>query len=160
MAAHPELCIQHRGVTLPEPENNNPIATIKLYKSDNASTRITGGNLQIWTSPNNYQYQRQSVSFQFQDTTETAAEDIRDINNTLITRAGDPVRVLTLSGLNLSDPYVLVTTDFSDAAAATSSMRPPTCCALTMQAMRRSRASIQTARQSTTRSRPISATGG
>ena len=113
MAAHPELSIQHRSVTLPEPENKNPISTIKLYKSNNAATRINSNNLQIWTSSNNYQYQQQSLNFQFQETTEIATEDIKDIGNSVITRAGDPVRVLTLGGLNLSDPYVLVTTDFS-----------------------------------------------
>jgi len=32
----------------------------------------------------------------------------------LVTRQGDPMRTLTLSGFRLTDPYVLVTTDFAD----------------------------------------------
>ncbi|MBN2294488.1 MAG: hypothetical protein JXM70_18815 [Pirellulales bacterium] len=114
MAKHPELCIQHRSVTRPEPVNNNPIATIKLYKSNDAPTRIKKENLQIWTSPNNYRYEQKSVDFKLQESIETAPEDVIDLHNNVITRKGDKIRVLALSGLNLTEPYVLVTTNFSE----------------------------------------------
>jgi hypothetical protein len=110
--AHPDLCIQHRSVTLSEPVSDDPIAVIKLFKSDDTPTRISKDHLQIWTSSNNYRYERQSLDFQFRQSVEKAEHDVVDINNAVITRAGGRVRVLTLSGLEIAAPYVLVTTDF------------------------------------------------
>ena len=114
IAEHPELCIQHRSVTLPAPANANPVAMIKLFKNDDEPTRIKKDNLQIWTSADNYRYKQKRVEFQFEETIETAEETVVDIQNRVVTQAGDSVRVLTLSGLNLTDPYILVTTSLTD----------------------------------------------
>jgi len=47
---------------------------------------------------------------------EPSAKDVRGLHGDLVTKKGDPVRTLTLSGFRLSDPYILVTTDFVDGA--------------------------------------------
>lgn len=96
--AHPELRIKRRTDDLPADLETKAIHTIRLVKGNDAPTRITKEHLQIWTSKNNWQYQRKQVDFQFAD----AVEKI----------GGRSMRVVTLSGLNLVDKFVLVTTDF------------------------------------------------
>ena len=48
---------------------------------------------------------------------EPARKDVYDVCDELLTRKGDPVRTLTLSLFALDDPYILVTTDFTDGPA-------------------------------------------
>ena len=90
------------------------IRAIRLTKRDAAPTRITKEHLEIWTSRDNYRYQRALVAMEFSDSIEPSSREVRDQNGRVLTRKGDPVRVLTLSGLNLKDRFVLVTTDFRD----------------------------------------------
>ncbi|MHB9132406.1 MAG: hypothetical protein ACYDBB_15150 [Armatimonadota bacterium] len=111
---HPELRIQRRSDDMPSWAATATVASIRLTKRDAAPTRITKDHLQIWTSPDNWRYQPAAVSFDLQETVETAPRDVRDQFGTLLTREGDPVRVLTLSGLQLTDKYILVSTDFTD----------------------------------------------
>ena len=98
--AHPELRIKRRMDDLPAGIETKAIRTIRLVKRGDAPTRITKEHLQIWTSQTNWQYQPKQIEFQFADSIEKS-------------KAGQPVRVLTLSGLNLADKYILVTTDFT-----------------------------------------------
>ncbi len=113
VAEHPEYCIQHRTSAFPEPNRNEPIHTIKLFKSDDRPTRIKKENLQIWASSNNYQYQRLDVEFELEQVFETARKDVDTLSKGRITNKGDRVLVLRLTGLNLTAPYVLVTTDLT-----------------------------------------------
>jgi hypothetical protein len=114
---NPNLRIRRQTGDLPADIATIPIHAIKLYKKDNSPTRITKEHLQIWTSRLNYRYQKCDINFDFQDSIETAAKDIYDINDVLITKKGDPVRVLTLSGFRLTDPFIMVTTDFTQGPA-------------------------------------------
>jgi hypothetical protein len=102
--AHPELRIKRRTDDLPGDFATKAIQTIRLVKSNDAPTRISKEHLQIWTSENNWQYQRKQVDFQFTDTVEKIAGD-------------KSARVLMLSGLNLTDKFVLLTTDFEQGKA-------------------------------------------
>jgi hypothetical protein len=52
------------------------------------------------------------VKFTVAETVEPAKRDVRDQNGNILTHEGDAVRTLTLSGLNLEDKYILITTDF------------------------------------------------
>ncbi len=114
VARHPELRIQRRDGDLAEYATPPCICTIRLRKADAALTRITKDHLEIWTSPNNYRYQRAKVAFTFSQSVEKSLREVRDLRGKVLTRKGDLVRVLTLSGLNLRDRYILVTTNFRD----------------------------------------------
>lgn len=111
---HPQLRIRRRMDDAPAGKLDAPIAGIRLVKRDASPTRISKDHLQIWTSDSNYRYERRDVAFQLSDAVVPATHDVRDWVGALLTRKGDPVRVLTLSGLQLTDRYVLLTTDFTD----------------------------------------------
>ncbi|NQU09994.1 hypothetical protein HQ590_04330 [bacterium] len=112
--AHPELRIKRRTDDLDPAVIAAPIHTIRLTKKDAAPTRIRKENLQIWTSDLNCRYVRREMPFAFAETVEPSPVEVRDIYGNLLTAPGAPVRVLTLAGLALTDPYFVVTTDFSD----------------------------------------------
>lgn len=112
--AHPNLRIRHRPDDSVKKVSNVPICAIKLVKKDASTTRITKEHLQIWSSQSNCCYQQLNVDFTLQESVQPSLHEVRDINGVLIVKEGDPVRVLTLSGFRLTDPYILVTTDFTD----------------------------------------------
>jgi len=112
--AHPELRIQRRSDDLPADVDQAVVTTIRLIKQDASATRITKEHLQIWTSNANWQYRRANVSFAFSDAVEKASRTVWDLTGKVLTLPGQPVRVLTLSGLKLKDKYVLITTDFTE----------------------------------------------
>ena len=110
---HPELRIKRRTDDIPAWAADATIATIRLVKRDAAPTRITRDHLQIWTSPDNYRYRRVTPKFAWSESIERSRQEVRDNRGNLLIQRGDPVRVLTLSGLPLRDRFVLVTTDFA-----------------------------------------------
>ena len=111
---YPNLRIRHKPDNSIEDISNVPICAIKLVKRDDSTTRITKEHLQIWSSQFNYRYQQLNVDFTLQESVQPSLLEVRDINGVLITKKGDPVRILTLSGFRLTEPYILVTTDFTD----------------------------------------------
>jgi hypothetical protein len=111
---HPELRIKRRTDDLPAGIDQAVVTSIRLIKKDDSPTRITKEHLQLWTSETNWQYQQAKVDFTFADTVEKAPREVCDNRGNVLTRAGQPVRVLTLSGLNLTSRQVLITTDFAD----------------------------------------------
>ena len=114
---HPHLRIRHKPDASIQDLSHVPICTLKLVKRDDSPTRVTREHLQIWTSPLNYRYQRLNVDFTVRETVEPSSREVRDVQGALVTKQGDPVRTLTLSGFRLTDPYVLVTTDFTEGPA-------------------------------------------
>jgi hypothetical protein len=111
---HPELRVKRRTDDLPTDIEQSVVSSLRLIKKDASPTRITKERLQLWTSDTNWQYQQAKVDFTFTDTVEKAPRDVCDNRGNVLTRAGQPVRVLTLSGLNLTSKQVLITTDFAD----------------------------------------------
>jgi len=118
---HPELRIKRRMDDIPADNATRPIATIKLFKKDDSPTRISKEHLQIWASSDNYQYKPLDITFEVQESVEMAGHDIINMlgnvyhnYSTLLTRKGDKIRTLTISGLHLTEPYILVTTDFKE----------------------------------------------
>ena len=91
-----------------------PVKRIRLIKSDDTPTRITQDHLQIWTSLHNYRYQLYTGPIRFEDRVEPSPRDVYDYYGKQVTALGEPVRVLTLDGLDLPDSFVAVTTDFKD----------------------------------------------
>ena len=109
---HPETRIQRRPLESAPDLLAQSIRTIRLYKRDDSPTRITRDHLQIWTSPNNYRYQPYQGPLRFSDRVELSSREVLDYYGNLITARDQPIRVLTLEGLDLSDRYVAVATDF------------------------------------------------
>jgi len=114
---NPHLRIKRRTDDLRPGVESAAIRTIRLTKKDDSPTRVTAERLQIWTSDLNHRYQQTPVRFDFSESVEPSPREVRDVYGNLITRKGDRVRVLTLNGLNLTDRYVLITTDFTDGPA-------------------------------------------
>ncbi|MBL9216803.1 MAG: hypothetical protein JNG83_15100 [Opitutaceae bacterium] len=110
---HPAMRLQRR----PEPARDaGPVAAIRLIKADAAATRLRPEHVRIWTSPDNYRYQLQPGVPAGTVTVEPAARTVRDYHGNVLTRAGEPVRVVTLAGLALDAPFVVLTTTFTDGA--------------------------------------------
>ena len=101
MVAHPHLRIRHQRGAAARGDAKT-IAELKLFKSDDAPTRIEKDHLQIWVSDLNYRYQQLPLDFKVEETVEPAPRDIRDIDGHLITQAGKPVRVSRRSRRNLA----------------------------------------------------------
>jgi len=114
LADHPELRIRHKPDRSIEDLSDVPICALKLVKRDDKPTRIAAEHLQLWSSRLNYRYQPLDVDFTLSEAVGPSPKDVRDVNGALVTKQGDPIRTLTLSGFRLTDPYVLVTTDFAD----------------------------------------------
>ena len=112
MERFPHTRIKRRPVQEPRDLQSLPIRQIRLIKRDDSPTRVRREHLEIWTSSNNYRYQHQPVEFALADTVELAPKEVRDYYGNLVTRKGDPVRVLTLKNLDLRDRYVAVATNF------------------------------------------------
>ena len=111
---YPHTLIQRRPYKAPPGLSTLPIRKVRLLKNDASPTRIRKENLQFWTSQDNYRYQRKEVDFTLKEAVEPAPRDVRDSFDALVTAKGDPVRTLTLEGLNLTDRHILITTDFRD----------------------------------------------
>lgn len=106
LEARPELRLQRR----PGPRHHAPIAELILRKSDAALTRLTPAQLRLWVSADNFRYRPLPLVPEGTVTVEPAPRAVRDYHGTVLTRAGDPVRVIRLTGLDLRDPFVVVTT--------------------------------------------------
>jgi len=113
---HPQLRAKRRPYDSPPNLQTTPIRRIRLLKSDASPTRVRNENLEIWTSPRNYRYEIRKVTFELKESVEPARQEVRDEFGTLVTAAGSPVRTLSLEGLNLTDKYIIVTTNFHDGA--------------------------------------------
>ena len=108
--------LRRRPYRLPADLGSIAVKKIRLLKKDDSPTRIKKENLEIWTSPNNYRYQRREVPFDLTESVEPAPREVRDYFGEVVTARGAPVRTLTLGGFSLADRFILVTTNYSDEA--------------------------------------------
>jgi hypothetical protein len=111
----PHMRIRRRPAELPTGHESTTVKKIRLLKKDDSPTRVRKENLQIWTSPVNYRYERRDVEFTLTEAVEPSPREVRDFDGNLVTARGAPVRTLTLKGLDLAERYILVTTNFKDA---------------------------------------------
>ena len=111
---HPHALIRRRPFGGPPDLLALPVKRIRLLKMDDSPTRIRKENLEIWTSPENYRYQRVDADFTLEEAVEPSPREVRDSFDTVVTAKGAPVRTLTLEGLDLTHPYVVITTNFKD----------------------------------------------
>ena len=115
---HPHLRIKRRSDDLAPDLRLRPIGALELRKRDAAPTRVTREHLEIWVSDLNYRYRRLDIPFSLTESIEPCRQNVHDLfTGELLVRRGDPQRALTLGEFDLRDPYVLVTTDFTDGPA-------------------------------------------
>jgi hypothetical protein len=114
MERYPYLLAKRRPAALPSGVESQPVRRVRLCKNDDRPTRVGEGDLQLWTSPNNYRYQRLNVDFKLTESVEPAPRDVRDYYGETVTVRGAPVRTLTLDGLDLCDRFVVVTTGLTE----------------------------------------------
>ena len=93
------------------------VRKIRLLKAGDSPTRLGKEHLEIWTSTDNYGYERRNVEFTVGEAVEPAPREVLDSFDRVLTTKGAPVRTLTLEGLSITDPYVLLTTNFKDRSA-------------------------------------------
>ena len=111
---NPHLRIKRRR-DIPGGFGGSAIHSLKIRKADSIPTRITKEHLQIWVSDLNHEYRQYEGSWALSESDETSPVDVHDLfTGECLVRRGDFQRVLTVSGLNIKEPYVLVTTDFYD----------------------------------------------
>jgi len=106
LEAHPEMRLRRR----PGARHAAPIAEIVLRKADAAPTRLNPEQIRLWVSADNFRYRLLPLVPQGTVAVEPAPAAVRDYHGQVLTRAGEPVRVIRLTGLDLREPFVVVTT--------------------------------------------------
>ena len=112
--AHPEMRVRGRSADIPMGLEKIPIERIQLRQKDMSPVRIAPENIEIWTSDDNNAYRKQDLTFALTESIETCPRDVFELNGDRITSKGESVRALNLSGLNLLDPFIAITTNFED----------------------------------------------
>ena len=111
---HPEMRVRGRSADNPMGLERIPIERIQLRQKDMAPVRITPENIEIWTSNDNNGYRKQDLTFALTESVETCPRDVFELDGDPVTSQGESVRALNLSGLNLLDPFIAITTNFED----------------------------------------------
>ena len=112
--ARPELRVKARAADLPVGIDDVPVRRIQLRQKDMTPVRIGREHLEIWTSADNVCYRKKDVSFDLSESVAKCPADIRSMQGDHVSSKGDSVRVLDLTGLDLQDPFIAVTTTFDD----------------------------------------------
>ena len=114
MLERPELRVRARQADLPRGLDETPVTRIQLRQKDMAPLRIRPQDLEIWTSSDNNGYSKRELEFDVTEGVDTCPRDVVDIDGEPVTGKGEEVRVLDITGLNLLDPFIAVTTGFED----------------------------------------------
>ena len=112
--ARPELRVRARQADLPQGLDKIPVTRIQVRQKDMTPLRIRPENVEIWTSDDNNGYSKRDLEFDVNEGVETCSRDIVDIDGNPVSSRGEEVRVLNITGLNLLDPFIAVTTNFED----------------------------------------------
>ena len=108
---HPEMRVQRKPSAQ---HNSGPIREIRLTKADADETRLRPEQLRIWVSDNNYQYRPLDLVPTGNTAVKPALRDTKDYHGNVLTRIGDSVRIITLTDLNITEPFVVLTTTFTE----------------------------------------------
>lgn len=114
VARRPDLRVRARSGDVPTGIEGLPVTRIQLRQKDMEPIRIKAENLQIWTSEDNTSYTRKDVAFSMSEDVDTCPRDVVDAVGVPVSKAGDSVRVLNLTGFSLLDPFIAISTDFED----------------------------------------------
>ena len=110
----PELRVRARHADLPHGLDETPVTRIQLRQKDMAPLRIRPQDLEIWTSDDNNGYSKRELEFDVTEGVDTCPRNVVDIDGEPVTGKGEEIRVLDITGLNLLDPFIAVTTGFED----------------------------------------------
>ena len=108
--ARPDLRVRVRGADLPRGLESMPVEAMELWQRDMSPIRIQPDDLQIWTSSDNRGFQQSDAPFTVTSEVEVCPGDVMDVLGDAVTRKGESVRILRLEGLQITDPFVAVTT--------------------------------------------------
>ena len=120
---NPDLRIKRRSWDIDPDAVNKKICSIKLYKQNNIHSRIKKENITIYISPDNANYKKYDGDFTLTYATELAKNDVFvskfEVNYPVktITRKGDEIEVITLSGLSINERYVAVSVKCDETAS-------------------------------------------
>ena len=67
----------------------------------------------LWTSDDNGRYTRLNAPLTVTERVEPAPSEVRNYYGELVVAKGASVRTLTIDGLNISERFVVVTSDFT-----------------------------------------------
>lgn len=115
LEAHPEMRIQRRPQANAA-SSRGPVREIRLVKANSAETRLRPEHLRIWVSADNYKYRPLPIVPHGTVEVEPAKREVRDYHGNVLTRVGDPVRVVDLKGLDVREPFIVLTTTFTEGA--------------------------------------------
>jgi len=114
---NPESRIKRRTWDIDEEAERMNICTIELRKQNARPTRIRKENIEIFVSEKNYNYRKYEGEFGFIISAAVAEEDVvvtapaadgSNYGRATITRKGETVTAIRLTGLNISEPFVAV----------------------------------------------------
>ena len=111
---NPELRIKRRSWDIDPDAENKDVYKIKLYKQNDVESCINADNLTIYVSPDNCNYTKYEGNFTLEKSIEAATKEvtvfgrIHNYETSLITKVGDPIEVITLSGFCIKERYIAV----------------------------------------------------
>ena len=106
IADHPEYLIARNMTGIDPHVAEKIISTIKFLKADAEPTRINRDNFELYVSTDNHHYRKYGKSFTFADKVETRAKVKQGINFNTRLKDQETVRVITLDGLDIREPYM------------------------------------------------------
>jgi hypothetical protein len=109
--SNPHMRVRIRSAELPVGLDNVPIERIQLRQMDMTPVRIKPANLQIWTSDDNNGYRKKDVTFAVTEGVDACRRDVVEINGGPVTKMGDTVRTIDITGLSLENRFIAVTTN-------------------------------------------------
>jgi len=115
LQAHPEMRLQRRPESAAV-SGAGRISEIRLIKADDGRTRLEPKHIRIWTSADNYRYKPLSLVPRGTVEVEPSQREVRDYHGNVLTRVGDPVRVVCLTNLDVTARFVVLSTVFAEGA--------------------------------------------
>lgn len=87
-----------------------PIGTIKFVKNDDKPTGINKDNLELYVSDDNHHYRKYDGPYTFADVVEDRPVMLKGLNFNKPSDTKERVRVITLGGLDVKEPYIGIST--------------------------------------------------
>ncbi len=115
LQAHPESRIKRRTFDIDSAAEKMNISKIELRKQNDLPTKIRKENIKIYVSDNNYNYREYEGDFSFEignavcDVDVWVAKDDMPYRRKRITKSGDRVTTIVLSGFEIEEGFVAVT---------------------------------------------------
>ena len=110
---HSELRIKRRGWDIDPDAVDKTVGMLKLYKQNDLPMRFGKDEITIYVSDDNADYQPYEGNFSVIETTEAAEETVylsktNPYATEILTPAGAPIRVMTITGLSIDQRYIAV----------------------------------------------------